>query len=125
MVIVYNQFHIVKYQPKEIAMEIQKISDSVGRVDLPREPELRGSIVILREQEETCHLLLGFERVDIITSDSLTQLLFLQKKLAESGRRVVLVGVTSPIRGNFAAYGVYNLFLFAEDQDSAIKMLVG
>lgn len=104
-------------------MKIQMISERVALAVLLPEPELTSEIRELCNIEERHHLLLNFERVDIITNSNLAQSLFLSRLLEGCNRKLILFGVQPCTKGIFMVTSCDGLFKIAENQEAALRIL--
>ncbi len=84
--------------------------------------ELKTVTEILRERTEN-DLVIDFSKVEIITSSNLAKLLKLRKLLVESGRKMVLCGVSVRTKAIFLVTGLESVFEFVDDQFVALAGL--
>jgi len=107
-------------------MSIQKISDGVLLVVLPKEPQLRDELAKINEtvcSRSESNVIIDFSFVEIITSSSISNLIILQDLLSKRGRKLVLCNVALPTRGIFRTVGLEKLFDFAADKSSALAII--
>jgi anti-anti-sigma factor len=91
-----------------------------GELDLASAPELRK-----RFDEAEGSLVLDFARVTFIDSAVLKELLRARAELAERGVRLVLAGVTAPVRRLLDLTRTSELFEDAPDVETALTRLNG
>lgn len=107
-------------------MGIQNWSDDIILVNIAPEPqmseELNTVIEIVREHSEN-NVVVDFLNVEIVTSSNLAKLLKLRKMLTESGKKLVLCGMSVRTKAIFLVTGLENVFEFVEDQFTALAGL--
>jgi len=100
-------------------MGIQEWSENVILVDLPAEPQtgkqLQETIQEVRDRGD-CDVVVDFSEVDIITSDSLAQLVRLRKLLADCRRQLTLCHVGAATKGILSVTGLNEIFTVVEDK---------
>ncbi|MBN1509289.1 MAG: hypothetical protein JW955_20760 [Sedimentisphaerales bacterium] len=107
-----------------INMDTRLLEPDVLYVFLPPEPMLRPELTLLRTpQFETGdrHLILDLSRVEIITSPSIGNLLLLQRRQAQRGRRLVLCGARLATKCIFRVAGLDTMLDFVDDKSEALK----
>lgn len=107
-------------------MSIQRISDEVLLVVVPKEPQLRDELAKINEtvgSRNESDIIIDFSLVEIVTSSSISNLIILHSLLSERGRKLVLCNVALPTRGIFRTVGLENLFDFAADRSSATAII--
>lgn len=105
-------------------MDTRLLEPDVLYVFLPAEPNLRPELALLRErvpQMKGMHLVLDLSRVEIITSPSIGNLLLLQRRLGQEGRRMVLCNARLATRCIFRVAGLDTLVEFAETKADALS----
>jgi anti-anti-sigma factor len=91
-----------------------------GELDLAAAPELRR-----RFDEAGGAVVVDLERVTFIDSAVLKELLRARVEMAERGARLVLAGVSAPVRRLLDLTRTSELFEHAPDVDAALKRLSG
>jgi anti-anti-sigma regulatory factor len=107
---------------------IQDWSDDIVLVDLPAEPEMKGElksvVKAMRERgRRDSNLVIDFSNVDIITADSIAEMLRLNKMLSDCDRKLVFCSVKSATMGIFTVLGLDDRFDFADDKFVALASL--
>jgi anti-anti-sigma factor len=109
-------------------MAISNHSDNVIMVELPPEPDIRAELDrlmdVLRRSADS-DVVIDFAKVDIMTSLTLSGFLKVREIIAEAGRRLIFVNVSSITKDIFAVTCFDGIFEFAEDTDQAIAALAG
>jgi anti-anti-sigma factor len=109
-----------------MGMGIQNWSDEIILVDLPAEPELGDELKTATEMVRDrgdCEVVVDFEKVDIITSSSLSKLLKLRKLVGDCGHRLVFCSVAPATKGIFTITGLDGIFEIVDDKFVALASL--
>jgi anti-anti-sigma regulatory factor len=105
---------------------IQKLSESILLVALSEQPqqgdELEEVTRILSENAER-DVVVDFAQVRMLTSETLCNLMILERLLRESGRLLVLCNVSAEVKHVFVRTGLVTVFGFAEDESAALQQL--
>lgn len=106
-------------------MAIQKWSDNIWVVDLPREPQLSEDLAELTERlrEEPAHIVLNLERLAYLNSSHLAKLLRVRKRLIETDMELRLCSVPDSVWGVMLVTGLDQVFEFSQDVPSALASL--
>ncbi len=106
-------------------MGIEKLSENVLLVSLPKEPQLiSDELVTVNEIISdgcACDVIIDFSRVELLTSESISSLIILEGLLDSLGHKVILYTVSSRIRQILERTGIQPLFEFAHDQFTALQ----
>jgi len=108
-------------------MGIQKLSKNVILVDLPHDGSKRSDE--LKTLNETvgnagnCDVIIDFSLVEIVNSWNISNLLILRDLLQNSGRQLVLCGITTVTKCIFVVAGLSEVFTFADDRSAALKII--
>jgi len=104
-------------------MSAQNWSEQVILVELPPEPEvvaeLQQTVQLVREKDD-CDVVVDFSNVDILTSNSLAELVRLQTLLAQCRRKMVLCHVNTATKGIFSVTGLDELFEIVDEKFDAL-----
>lgn len=110
----------------EVTMAIQNLSESVLLVTLPKEPQWADDLFTIHKavsDEADSDVVVDFSDVEILTSESICRLMMLNTLLDSFGHQVVLCGLPAMVRNVFARLGLTDVFAFAPDKDSALKVI--
>ncbi len=108
-------------------MGIQKLPKDVILVELPHDGSQRSDE--LKKLNETvgnagnCDVIIDFSLVEIVNSWNISNLLILRDLLQNSGRQLVLCGITTVTKCIFVVAGLSEVFTFADDRSAAMKMI--
>ena len=106
-------------------MGIEKLSENVLLVSLPKEPQLiTDELVTVNEivgDGCACDVIIDFSNVELLTSESISSLIILEGLLKSIGHKVILYAVSSMIRQILERTGIHPLFEFADDQFAALQ----
>jgi len=108
-------------------MGIQKLSKDVILVDLPHDGSQRSDE--LKKLNETvgnagnCDVIIDFSLVEIVNSWNISNLLILRDLLQNTGRQLILCGITTVTKCIFVVAGLSEVFTFADDRSTALKMI--
>jgi anti-anti-sigma factor len=105
-------------------MTIQKWADDVVLVELPQQLSDHEELQLVIDtvlDRGLYDVIVDFSNTDIAGSLTLSRLMELRKLLTESGRRLVLCGVSPEVRGVFAVAQLERLFEFADDPAVALS----
>ena len=104
-------------------MVIDSFSQDTVIVDLAPEPEMRNELEAISENMHAMSdrdVVVDFSNADIVTASSLSKLLKLRQLLTDSGRRLVLCGLTGNTRGVFQKTALDRVFEFAADKSAVL-----
>lgn len=107
-------------------MSINKYSQGVIFVELPPEPDIRAELDKLMETlscDADNDIIIDFEKVDIMTSLTLSGFLKVREIVAKAGRRIIFINVSSITRDIFTVTCFDGIFEFIEDKEQAIEAL--
>jgi anti-anti-sigma regulatory factor len=102
---------------------IDNFSQDTLLVDLAPEPHMCDELESINETMRYnghCDVVVDFSNADIVTASSLAKLLKLRQQLVESGRRLVLCGLTGNTRGVFAKTALDRVFEFAANKSAVL-----
>ena len=106
-------------------MSMQKWSEDVILVELLPEPhvvkELQEVIHAVRDCGD-CDVVIDFSRVDILISDSLAQLVRLQKLLTDCQHKLTFCNVDTATKGIFTVTGLEGVFNMVDDRFGALAV---
>lgn len=106
-------------------MGIEKLSENVLLVSLPKEPQLITDELVnvnrIVGDGQACDVIIDFSSVALLTSESISSLIILQGLLKSLGHKVILYAVSSMIQQILERTGIQPLFEFAEDQFAALQ----
>jgi anti-anti-sigma regulatory factor len=111
---------------KEKQMSVCKHSQGVIFVELPPEPDIRAELDNLTEilgDDADNDIIIDFDKVDIMTSLTLSGFLKVREIAAKAGRRVIFVNVSSITRDIFTVTCFDGIFEFVDDKDQALETL--
>lgn len=107
-------------------MAICNYSQGVIIVELPSEPGIRGELdtlmEVLRCGADT-DVIIDFEKVDIMTSLTLSGFLKVREIVLVAGRRLIFINVSSITKDIFKVTCFDDIFEFAADKDQALAQL--
>ncbi len=107
-------------------MGIQNYSERVLLVTLPEQPrqgdELEEVAIILSEQVDR-DVVVDFAGVRMLTSETLCNLVTLDRLLRKFGHLLVLCNVSAEIKHIFVRTGLAAIFEFAEDESAALDCI--
>jgi anti-anti-sigma regulatory factor len=110
-------------------MGTEKLSENVLLVSLPKEPQSTSDeLVTLNEIVSdgcVCDVIIDFSSVEVLTSQSISSLIILERLLDSLGHKVVFYAVSSGLRQAFEVTGLQPLFQFAGDQSAALQSVQG
>ena len=107
-------------------MSIQRWSEDVILVDLPRESEEHNELQTVTEmvhEKGDCNVVIDFSDADVVGSTTFARLLELRRVLHDSGHKLVLCGVAPPTKGVFTITRLDGVFEFVEDRFTALASL--
>ncbi len=106
-------------------MGIEKLSENVLLVSLPKEPRLISDELVtvnkILGDEYACDVIIDFSSVRLLTSESISSLIILQGLLKSLEHKVILYAVSSMILQILERTGIQPLFEFADDQFAALQ----
>jgi len=91
-----------------------------------KEPQLSDELVTVNEIVSdgcTCDVIIDFSSVELLTSESISSLMILERLLNNLGHKIILCAVSSRVRQIFERTGLQPLFEFAHDQFAALQSL--
>ena len=106
-------------------MGIERLPEDVLFVCL-EEPQLRHELVTVNEIVShgcSCDVIIDFSGIDLITSESISSLIILERLLNSFGHKIVLCAVPSNIRQILERTGIQPLFEFSDDEFSALQFV--
>ena len=109
-------------------MPVQDLSEEVFQVSLSTEPQLGGELRTLNStvrSGDDRDAVIDFACVEMLTSESICDLMILNKTLHEVGRRLVMYNVPAVIMGIFERTGLDQIFEFAESRITALEAVQG
>lgn len=107
-------------------MSISKYSQDVIFVELPPEPDIRKELDNLIETlsgDADNDIIINFDKVDIMTSLSLSGFLKVREIVSKTGRRIIFANVSSITRDIFTVTCFDGIFEFVDDKDQALEAL--
>lgn len=107
-------------------MGTHHLSEQILLIVLPRPSRGDGELDIAVDAtntQEGRHVIVDFSHIEILTSDLLSQLMIIERRLDALDRKLVLCCVPVEIKNLFKCVGLQSLFRFAEDQNAAMKSL--
>jgi anti-anti-sigma factor len=107
-------------------MSISKYSQGVIFVELPPEPDIRNeldNLMQLLSSDADNDIIIDFDKVDIMTSLTLSGFLKVREIVAKTGRRVIFINVSSITRDIFTVTCFDGIFEFADNKDQAFEVL--
>lgn len=105
-------------------MGIEYLSENVLLVCLPEEPQLSDELVTVNEiVSDGCarDVIIDFSIVELLTSESISSLIILERLLNSLGHKVILCAVSSKIKQTLERTGLQPLFEFAHEQFAALQ----
>lgn len=104
-------------------MSVQNWPEDVILVELPPEPkvleQLRETTQVVRDRGD-CDVVVDFSQVDILTSDSLAQLVRLRKLLTDCQHQMTLCCVGPATQRIFSVTGLDEVFTMVEERSDAL-----
>jgi anti-anti-sigma regulatory factor len=107
-------------------MTISNYSQGIILVKLPPEPNIRAELDRLLEFLNggvADDVVIDFANVDIMTSLTLSGFLKVRELIADAGRRLIFVNVSSITKDIFTVTCIDGIFEFAQDRDQALEAL--
>ncbi len=107
-------------------MKVEDLADDIIAFELQREPEMSGelqTVLDIATDRSDCHFVLNFEKVDIVTSPSMSKLLKLRQILQDSNHRLVLCNVNPFTKGAFMITGLDGIFELMPDKRTSLAIL--
>ena len=107
-------------------MSISKYSQGVIFVELPPEPDTRtelNNLIDTLSGDADNDIIIDFDKVDIMTSLTLSGFLKVREIAAKAGRRVIFINVSSITRDIFTVTCFDGIFEFVDDRDQALEAL--
>ncbi len=92
-------------------------------VDLAPEPQMCDELDSISQTVSTMcerNVVVDFSNTDIVTASSLSKLMKLRQILTDSGRRLVLCGLSSNTRGIFSKTALDRIFEFAANKSAVL-----
>ncbi|MFA5784699.1 MAG: STAS domain-containing protein [Phycisphaerae bacterium] len=107
-------------------MSISNYSQGIIIVELPSEPHIRGELdtlmEVLRCGADT-DVIINFEKVDIMTSLTLSGFLKVREIVVNAGKRLIFINVPSITKDIFKVTCFDGIFEFAADKEQALVQL--
>jgi anti-anti-sigma regulatory factor len=107
-------------------MPVSKYSQGVIFVELPPEPDIRtelDNLIEILDGDADSDIIIDFDKVDIVTSLTLSGFLKVREIVAKAGRRVIFINVSSITRDIFTVTCFDGIFEFVDDKDQALEAL--
>jgi anti-anti-sigma factor len=104
-------------------VKTENLSGDVIAFELQREPQMNGelqAVIDIAAEQSDCNIILDLNRVDIISSSSLTKLLKLRQTLLSSNRRLVLCNIPAFAKSTLEITGLQGFFELATDGEAAM-----
>jgi len=105
---------------------VQEFSENVLLITLPVEPQQGDEldkVKTLLSEEANRDVIVDFSQVKILTSESLSDLMILDRILGDSRRLMVMCNVPSKIQHIFMRTGLAAVFEFAKDELAALQYI--
>jgi len=105
-------------------MGIEQLSESVLLVCLPKEPQVSDDLVTVYEivsDGRACDVIIDFSSVDLLASESISNLIILERLVNSLGHKIILYAVSSKIRLILERTGLHPLFEFTDDRFAALQ----
>jgi len=105
---------------------VQEFSENVLLITLPVEPQQGDELEkvnTLLSEEANRDVIVDFSKVKILTSETLSDLMILDRILGDSRRFMVLCNVPSKIQHVFVRTGLAAIFEFAKDELAALQYI--
>lgn len=107
-------------------MAFQNLSGDLLVVTLPEQPRLGKELEHLHQVAgEQCDrdVIIDLSRVEMLTSESICDLMILNTTLLGFSRKLILCNVPGPIRNLFERTGLNQVFHFADSKAAAMEFL--
>jgi anti-anti-sigma regulatory factor len=107
-------------------MSISKYSQGVIFVELPPEPDIRtelDNLIEILDADADNDIIIDFDKVDIVTSLTLSGFLKVREIAAKAGRRIIFVNISSITRDIFTVTCFDGIFEFVDDKEQALEAL--
>ena len=78
---------------------------------------------LIVQQSKDCDVIIDFSTTNIITSANISNLLILNKLLADNNHRLILSHVSFLVKSIFTVTGVGDAFIIVPDKKTALKTL--
>ena len=107
-------------------MTFQNLSGDLLVVTLPEQPQLGTELENLHEvADEQCDrdVVIDLCRVEMLTSESICDLMILNTTLIGLGRKLILCNLPAPIMKIFQRTGLDQVFCFADSKAAAMEFL--
>lgn len=104
-------------------MVTNNFSQDTLLVDLAPEPHMCDELESVNESMRYnghFNVVVDFSNADIVTASSLSKLMKLRQKLTNSGRRLVLCGLSHNTRGIFSKTALDRVFEFAANKSAVL-----
>jgi anti-anti-sigma regulatory factor len=101
----------------------ENISQDTLLVDLAPEPQMCDELDSINQTMSAVgyrDLVVDFSNADIVTASSLSKLMKLRQMLTDSGRRLVLCGLSRNTRGIFSKTALDRIFEFAANKSAVL-----
>jgi anti-anti-sigma regulatory factor len=106
-------------------MGIEKLSENVLLVSLPKEPHLISDELVTVNKivgdGYACDVIIDFSSVTLLTSESISSLIILEGLLKGLGHKIILYAVSPMIQQILERTGIQPLFEFADDRSAALQ----
>ncbi|MFH1719977.1 MAG: hypothetical protein ABIF19_21695 [Planctomycetota bacterium] len=107
-------------------MGVQEFSENVLLITLPVEPQQGDELEKVKtmlSEEANRDIIVDFSKVKILTSESLSDLMILDRILGESRHFMVLCNVPSKVQHIFVRTGLAAIFEFTKDELAALQYI--
>lgn len=108
-------------------MEIVNPTEDVIYIELPSsDPEISKDLRALNDtisEGKPCDVIIGFTKVEIITSSNISNLLILRSFLQDAGRQLILCDVQTITKCIFVVAGLAESFVFIDAKTTALEVI--
>jgi len=108
-------------------MEIVNLTEDVIYLELPSsDPDISKELKALNDavsEGEPCDVIIGFTKVEIITSSNISNLLILRSFQQDAGRQLILCDVQTITKCIFVVAGLAESFVFIDDKKAALEAI--
>lgn len=108
-------------------MSNRNLSEDVMLVELPSEGlEITEELITVNEtvsENCDCDVIIDFSKVEILNSSNISNLLILRRMLQEHRHQLIFCSVAVVTKCIFTVAGLDEIFVFADDKDSALAVV--
>jgi len=107
-------------------MGIQNLSEEVLFVTLPKQPHLSDELERINDiinNGPEHDVVVDFSKVEMLSSESICNLMILRELLKGLDRHLVLCGLSAQVKNIFGITGLSDLFEFAQDRFGALAFM--